>query len=296
MSLKSDTDLIPLLFKVADQGEAAEAGTSNSKRMNTLIDTGSLGPDGNYIHTDLVKAFANKQSIITYTSTDSVCSGLDSTCSTNMEYMFLSVNINSEQVKLKLFILASTPFDAIIGLEAIRKHNLLAKFPAYFGLASPDIDINTENTLPFLVPAYCQPCRKSLCKITVDKPPPCIAQSDSVFDYIESVIGDHTIVADGAVPPKQFMRHNKHKKLHDNAKLSKELNLKSSHALVQCSLLSTNMVQSFFEGHDGAPAERNPNMSSRTCAVYAMSCSIFNNSSWLIIVIHVTIFQKIRRE
>ena len=27
------------------------------------------------------------------------------------------------------------------------------------------------------------------------------------------------------------------------------------------------MVQSFFEGHDGTPVERNPNMSSRTCAV-----------------------------
>ena len=26
------------------------------------------------------------------------------------------------------------------------------------------------------------------------------------------------------------------------------------------------MVQSFFEGHDGAPAERSPNMSSRACA------------------------------
>ena len=84
---------------------------------------------------------------------------------------------------------------------------------------------------------------------------------------MESVIGNHTIVADGAVPPKQLMRHNKHKKLHENAKLSKVLDLNSSHALVQCSLLSTDMVQSFFEGHDGAPVERNPNMSSRTCAV-----------------------------
>ena len=75
---------------------------------------------------------------------------------------------------------------------------------------------------------------------------------------MEIVIGNHTIVGDGAVPP------NKHKKLHENAKLSKVLDLSSSHALVQCSLLSTDMV---FEGHDGAPVERNPNMSSRTCAV-----------------------------
>ena len=51
-----------LLFKVAEAGKAAEAGTGNSKLMNTLIDTGSLGLDGNYIHTDLVKAFAKHRS------------------------------------------------------------------------------------------------------------------------------------------------------------------------------------------------------------------------------------------
>ena len=85
--------------------------------MNTLIDTGSLGLDGNYIHTDLVKAFARRQSIVTYTSSDSVYSGLDSTCSSNIEYIFLTVNVsNNEQVKLKFFILASTPLDAIIDL------------------------------------------------------------------------------------------------------------------------------------------------------------------------------------
>ena len=53
LSLKSDTNLIPLLFKSA---EAGEAGTGNSKLMNTLIDADFLGPDGNYIFTDLVKA------------------------------------------------------------------------------------------------------------------------------------------------------------------------------------------------------------------------------------------------
>ena len=115
-----------------------------------------------------------------------------------MKYIFLTVKIsNSEQVKLKIFILASTPFDAIIGLEAIRNHNLLAMFPAYFGLVSPDIDTDTESPLPFLVPKHCQQCRKSLRQLTVDKPPPCIAQTDHVFGYIGIVIGDHIIVADG---------------------------------------------------------------------------------------------------
>ena len=111
-SLKSDANLILLIFKMA------EAATGNTKLINTLSNTGSLGPDGNYIQPDLVKAFAKRQSIVTYTSIDSVCSGLDSTCSSDMKYIFLTVNAsNIEQVKLKFFILASTPFDAIIGLE-----------------------------------------------------------------------------------------------------------------------------------------------------------------------------------
>ena len=40
LSLKSDTDLTFLFFKVVEAGESAEAGTGNSKLMNTLIDTG----------------------------------------------------------------------------------------------------------------------------------------------------------------------------------------------------------------------------------------------------------------
>ena len=94
LSLKSDIDLIPLIFKVAEAGEAAETGTCNSKLMNTLIDTGSLGPDGNYIHTDLVKAFAKRQIMFT----DSVCSGLDSARSSNMKYIFLTVNVSNPHV------------------------------------------------------------------------------------------------------------------------------------------------------------------------------------------------------
>ena len=43
LSLKPNTDHIPLLFKVTEAGEAAEAGTGNSKLINTLIDTDSLG-------------------------------------------------------------------------------------------------------------------------------------------------------------------------------------------------------------------------------------------------------------
>ena len=53
---------------------------------------------------------------------------------------------------------------------------------------------------------------------------------------------NETVVADAAISLKPLMRHNKRKKLHENAKLSKELNLDSIHALVHNPLLSTDIL------------------------------------------------------
>ena len=136
---------------------------------------------------------------------------------------------NAEQVKLKCFIVSPTPFDTIIGLEAIRKHYSLAKFSANFGLASTDI------TLALTYFCFFHHTVKHVGNhfaYLLDKPPPCIAQSDFVFDLMESVIDNHTIVTDGAVPPKQLIRHIKRNNLHENTKLSKRLNISSDHTNV----------------------------------------------------------------
>ena len=83
-----------------------------------------------------------------------------------MKYTFLNVNISkSEQVRLKFF--ASTPFDAIIGLEAIKKHRLLDRFPSYIGL---DIDTSTDQHLPSLT--LCLPCKGSTLRQTLKRKPP----------------------------------------------------------------------------------------------------------------------------
>ena len=114
---------------------AAEEGQGNSLELRTLIDTGFLRTDGNYVHSDIIDAVLSNSHLTIHTSNNSVCSGLDSICSNNIKYTFLNVNISkSEKVGLKFFILASTPFDAFIGLEAIKKHRLLDRFPSYIGL------------------------------------------------------------------------------------------------------------------------------------------------------------------
>ena len=61
VSLKSDTDLVLLLFKVAEAVGVAERGTDNSKQLSPLIDTGFLGPDKNYIQAETIKAFATQK-------------------------------------------------------------------------------------------------------------------------------------------------------------------------------------------------------------------------------------------
>ena len=56
-------------------------------------------------------------------------------------------------------------------------------------------------------------------------------------------------------------------KIHENAEVSKELDLNSSHVLVCCCLLSTDMMQLIFDCHEGVAAEINLNIRSRNFAV-----------------------------
>ena len=80
--LQSDTDHLPMHFKVALVERVEVAGAGNSKQLSTLIDTSSLEPDGGYIYSARIKDFATKYSVVLHTSL-----GLDSTCSSNIKYI-----------------------------------------------------------------------------------------------------------------------------------------------------------------------------------------------------------------
>ena len=63
--------------------------------VNILLDTGSLGPDGNYIHKDIVDMIDPLNKHIKR-STNSICSGFNNSCIANSSY----ININVMLTKL----------------------------------------------------------------------------------------------------------------------------------------------------------------------------------------------------
>jgi hypothetical protein len=111
----SDCHLLPLLIKVAEEDgqdvdvdgqdnnqpsthSPTDITRSNSQSLNEtfpvniLLDTGSLGPDGNYIHQDIV-SIIDPLGLHTKRSTNSVCSGLNNDCIANNSYLFVTVMI-----------------------------------------------------------------------------------------------------------------------------------------------------------------------------------------------------------
>jgi hypothetical protein len=104
--------LIPLFIKVAEGDSVEEAdedkisprhpaienisssvhsqGSKQPFPVNILLDTGSLGPDGNYIHKDIA-SIIDPLKINTKRSTLEICSGMDGSCVAQNSYLFVTV-------------------------------------------------------------------------------------------------------------------------------------------------------------------------------------------------------------
>ena len=125
-------DLIPLYInnKAERKGEQKDSGIE----VHALLDTGSLGINGNYVNKDIAHSLCPGLNCFDHSS-NIVCSGFDGTCSSDNYSAYLSVKLKENVViKLKFFVLQSSPFDLIIGKHAIRTHNLIQQFPEYFGV------------------------------------------------------------------------------------------------------------------------------------------------------------------
>ena len=109
-----DNHLIPLLIKVAEVDIEEDVDVKDSRTLqaasdttsathsildgqgskpfpvNILLDTGSFGPDENYIHKAIVDMIdpLNKH---TKRSTNSICSGLNNSCIANSSYINITV-------------------------------------------------------------------------------------------------------------------------------------------------------------------------------------------------------------
>jgi len=133
----NDNDLIPLsvyLQDTTDRDEVEEDGRK-ANIIKTLLDTGALGIDGNYITSEVANLIDSDKSNRHISNDITICSGLDGSCSNANFYMYLTVKIKQHTfITLKFYILESSPIDMIIGKQAIVKYNLLSMFPAQFGL------------------------------------------------------------------------------------------------------------------------------------------------------------------
>ena len=284
---EDDSHLIPLLIKVAeteedvdvdveegrssptpqsaanDQGSTTITQTSSQGLhkpfpVNILLDTGSLGPDGNYIHKDLVSSI-DPLNIYTKRSTNLVCSGMDSSCVANNSFLYITVMLTKLIcITIKCYILNSTPFDLIIGRKTIKKHHLVNRFPTYFGYIpdmTNDITQETEN-----VHSDLPPLRKIKVKAKINK----TSTSCSCVSHSTPTNGNN-FIATGSIQPERPTISIK--SLSGSPKPLQAIQPKRRRTPVQNLPHTMTAVQLFLEGHDGVPVDRNPNMGGRPCAV-----------------------------
>ena len=72
--------------------------------VDKLFDTGSLGPDENYLHKEIIDMI-DPLNINTQKSTNSICSGLNNSCIANSSYINITVMLTKLTfITIKCFI------------------------------------------------------------------------------------------------------------------------------------------------------------------------------------------------
>jgi hypothetical protein len=253
-----DCHLIPLQIKVAEEDievdvvaelDNPESSANNNTLhrkfkssqglqrhypVNILLDTGSLGPDGNYINADIVNNI-DPLKLNIKRSTNEVCSGMDGSCVSNNSYLFVTVMIT------KCYILTTTPFDLIIGRKTIKKHHLVNRFPTYFGFETIDITHETDCTPPVL----CQVTKQQKVQAKTNHKATCCATTSGSCSTGK-------VVAKGL-------------KIPESSKTLQALNLKRPIKPVGKIPHTLATVQQIFRSHDGDSAEKIYLMGGRVC-------------------------------
>jgi len=145
----TNNDLVPLTVYLQDsvtmEVDEAEEDDSSGHKIATLLDTGALGIDGNYISGPIANKI-DKNRLNRRVGTDlTVCGGINGECLNTNNYMVLKVKLKQNVfITLKFYILQESPIDLIIGKHAIIQYNLLSMFPEHFGLV-PVIDTESHT-------------------------------------------------------------------------------------------------------------------------------------------------------
>jgi transposase InsO family protein len=257
---EEDIRLSPTSQRTAKDIKSSTHQSIDSQRLkqpfpvNTLLDTGSIGPDGNYIHKDIV-SLLDPLNIHIKKSSNTVCSGMDNTCVANNSFLYITVMISKIIfITIKCYILNLTPFDLIIGRETIIKHHLVNRYPTYFGLEPGDTTPETEGASSDLtskkstkVKANIQNKKSTCCTGLI----PCNKHGNFI-----------------AIGPCQPERSTiSITSLSGNSKPLQALNLKRPLEPVAVIPHTLTAVQTLLEGHDGVPAESISNSGGRTGTV-----------------------------
>jgi hypothetical protein len=123
-------------------------GDVRGHEIATLLDTGALGIDGNYISAKLANEIDSQRNFRVLSNNVVICNGVDGSCVDGNYFLKLAVKLKTNVfVTLNFYILQNPPIDLIIGKDAITKHHILSLFPVQFGLIA-GTDDSMEVTTP----------------------------------------------------------------------------------------------------------------------------------------------------
>ena len=139
---RETTNLIPCAISTSLQGLE-----NKNNRAEFLLDTGSLA--GDFISEELVHLL-KFDSFVLNNGNKSVCSGLNNNCLELNKYLniyisFFNENLNKNtSVFIKVFLLKESPLDLIIGLESIKKYDILSMIPSLIRTTYVPLSVTPE--------------------------------------------------------------------------------------------------------------------------------------------------------
>ena len=126
--------------------EGAEVGNKGKGlQIDTLLNTGALGVDGNYTSPRMADKIDKFRKHRVASDDIRVCSGLSGVCTNMSDTLMLTVKLKQNVFITLRFYILDGPLDLIIGKKAIVKYHILDMFPVHFGLGiSNEVPLCTE--------------------------------------------------------------------------------------------------------------------------------------------------------
>ena len=113
---------------------AQDGNKSKGLQIDTLLDTGALGVNGNYISPEMADKIDKFRKHRVASDDMRTCSGLSGVCMNTSDSLMLTVKLKQQVFITLRFYILDGPLDLIIGKKAIVKYHVLDMFSIHFGL------------------------------------------------------------------------------------------------------------------------------------------------------------------